>query len=103
MTKDIDWTFDWYKQLRSQSRLISHLEKGREGPDNEVVIKAGYRKMSNDYLWTFSVFSGALCLSHAISFFFSFFFGVINLLASPKMMLIMSHDSAPFPLDLSIV
>lgn len=102
MTKDIDWTFDWYKQLRSQGRLISHLEKGREGPDNEVVIKAGYRKMSNDYLWTFSVFSGALCLSHAI-FFFSFFFGVINLLASPKMMLIMSHDSAPFPLDLSIV
>lgn len=99
MTKDIDWTFDWYKQLRSQGRLISHLEKGREGPDNEVVIKAGYRKMSNDYLWTFSVFSGALCLSHAISF----FFGVINLLASPKMMLIMSHDSAPFPLDLSIV
>lgn len=59
--------------------------------------------MSNDYLWTFSVFSGALCLSHAIPFFFSFFFGVINLLASPKMMLIMSHDSAPFPLDLSIV
>lgn len=103
MTKDIDWTIDWYKQLRSQGRLISHLEKGREGPDNEVVIKAGYRKMSNDYLWTFSVFSGALCLSHAISFFFSFFFGVINLLASPKMMLIMSHDSAPFPLDLSIV
>lgn len=103
MTKDIDWTFDRYKQLRSQGRLISHLEKGREGPDNEVVIKAGYRKMSNDYLWAFSVFSGALCLSHAISFFFSFFFGVINLLASPKMMLIMSHDSAPFPLDLSIV
>ena len=94
MTKDIDWTIDWYKQLRSQDRLISHLEKRREGPDNEVVMKAGYRKMSNDYLWTLSVFSGA---------FFSFFFGVINLLASPKMMLIVSHDSTPFPLDLSIV
>lgn len=32
------------------SSCFSSLDRGREGPRNEVVIKASYRKTSYDYL-----------------------------------------------------